>query len=171
MSDDGIGKEQMAHAEDRLLHGLIEEAKRGDSNIAANLLWQFYWHVECGEPVPPHVLKYLAECFRGMLDDGIPAAEALHLDGSAPRPKPLDKKQRDKAIAQMVLMRANNDHHQGALERAKAWVEKETGFTPLLIETAYEQYRDELVAFHEEYGGWPIITRKPKKQEDPTAGS
>jgi hypothetical protein len=60
-------------------------------------------------------------------------------------------------------MRANNDRHQGALERAKDWVVKETGFPPSHIDEVYETYRKELLSFYEEYGGWPVIMRPPRK--------
>ena len=163
MGNGDIGKEQLARAEDELMHGLIEEAKRGDKDAARNLLWQFYCHVECGEPVPPHILRYLAGCFRSILDEEIPAAQALYIEGIAYRSKAQDTEVRDKAIAQMVLMRANNDHHQGALERAKDWVVEETGFPPSHIDEVYETYRKELAAFYGEYGGWPVIMRPPKK--------
>lgn len=163
MGNGDIGKEQLARAEDELMHGLIEEAKRGDKDAARNLLWQFYCHVECGEAVPPHILKYLAEGFRRVLDEDLPAAQALYIDGLAYRSRAQDPVVRDKAIAQMVMMRASNDHHQGALDRAKDWAERESGFPRAHIDEAYEKYRGELAAFHEEYGAWPVITRPPRK--------
>lgn len=163
MGNDGIGREQLARAEDELMHGLVEEAKRGDKDIARNLLWQFRFHVECGEPLPPHLLRYFAECFRRILDEDELAAKALNIEGIAYRSKLQDSAIQDKAIAQMVLMRANNDHHQGATDRAKEWVAKETGFSRVHVDEAYETYRGELVEFHGEYGAWPVIMRPPGK--------
>lgn len=163
MGEDEIGGKELAHAEDELIHGLIEEVRRGDKDIARNLLWQFYLLVECGEPVPAHLLRYFAACFHRILDEGVPAEEALNIQGLAYRSKSRDKREQDRAIAQMVAMRAGNDHHQGALERAKDWVVKETGFSGSQVDHAYSNYRGELQAFHKEYGVWPLIMRPPKK--------
>jgi len=163
MSDDDIGREEIVRAEDDLMHSLIEEAKRGDKDLARNLLWQFHCYVECGQPVPSHLLKYLAECFQQIVDGDLPPGEALHIEGFAYRSKAQDSRARDKAIAQMVLMRANRDHHKGAVERARDWVVKETGFSCAHVDHAYEQFRGELLAFHERYETWPLIMRPPRK--------
>ena len=163
MSTEDIGGELIAHAQDDLMHGLIEEAKRGDKDLARNLLWQFYLHVECGDPVPPHLLKYFAACFHRILEEEVSAGEALNIEGIAYRSKAQDGRVRDRAIAQMVLMRAHNDHHKGAVERARDWVAEETGFSCSHVDDVYEKYRSELLDFHQEYDAWPLITRPPRK--------
>lgn len=163
MVEGEIGGKELAHAEDELIHGMIEEARRGDKDIARNLMWQFYLHVECGVPVPGHLLRYFAECFHRILDEDVPAEQALNIKGLAYRSKSWDSREQDRAIAQMVAMRAANDHHQGALERARDWVVRETGFSGSQVDQAYEEYRGELLAFHKKYGVWPLIMRPPKR--------
>lgn len=163
MREDEIGEKELARAEDELIHGLIEEARRGDRDIARNLLWQFRLLVECEEPLPPHLLKYLSACFHRILDEGEPADKALNIQGLAYRPQPRGTREQDRAVAQMVAMRTGNDHHSGALERAKDWVVKETGCVRSQVDHAYDKYRGELLAFHQEYGIWPLIMRPPKQ--------